>query len=390
MRLPNNALCRVFALGLTASLAGCGMLGGGKDRPVAASSEAKTNFAQVANGPAADYPMVLGDPYTVDGELYTPSDTMSYDAVGYATLDTEGGSGISGAHKTLPLPSYVEVTSLDTGRTILVRIERRGPMTGSREIALSSAAQAQLGSAEGTPVRVRRVNPVEAERAELRAGKAAPLRMDTPKTLVTVLRRKLPENRSASLRSPVAEQARAEGFPASDGAGKKPDVAGPAKVAAASATASKPDSAPIAREFDKAFGTTPAVAVTTQSSVAKAPTRQAAPATVTSYPLTPIDGAPSASRTRTNMPVAKAPKEVAHAPGPKAAISDDGFVVQAAAFSSKANADRAAGKLDGFVMKSGKYYRVRTGPYTTRGQAEAALAKVRAAGYSDARVYTSG
>jgi rare lipoprotein A len=371
MRLPNNAFCRVLALGLTASLAGCGMLGGGNDRPVAASSEATTKFAQVANGPAADYPMVLGEPFTVDGELYTPSDTMSYDAVGYATLDAEGANGITGAHKTLPLPSYVEVTSLDTGRTILVRIERRGPMTGSREIALSAAAQAQLGSTDGTPVRVRRVNPVEAERAELRAGNAAPLRMDTPMTLVTVLRRKLPADGSASLRSAAAEQARVESLAASSGASLASVSAGPAKVAIASEPGTEQGPASIAKAFDKAFGNMP------NSSSAK----PAEPVTVRSYPLPPIDGTPPSIDNRTSAQSAKALA---------ASTSGDGFVVQAAAFSSKANANRAAGKLDGFVMKSGKYYRVRTGPYTTRGQAEAALAKVRAAGYSDARVYTSG
>ena len=42
------------------------------------------------------------------------------------------------------------------------------------------------------------------------------------------------------------------------------------------------------------------------------------------------------------------------------------------------------------MRKTGRFYRVRTGPYATRGQAEAALAKVRAAGYSDARVFTAG
>jgi rare lipoprotein A len=69
---------------------------------------------------------------------------------------------------------------------------------------------------------------------------------------------------------------------------------------------------------------------------------------------------------------------------------DGAFVVQAAAFSNEANAKRAANSLDGFVQKSGRFFRVRTGPFTNRGQAEAALAKVRAAGYSDARVFTSG
>ena len=66
------------------------------------------------------------------------------------------------------------------------------------------------------------------------------------------------------------------------------------------------------------------------------------------------------------------------------------LIVQAATFSVEANAKRAANALDGFVVPSGKFYRVRTGPYSTRGQADAALAKVKAAGYSDARVIDAG
>jgi rare lipoprotein A len=66
------------------------------------------------------------------------------------------------------------------------------------------------------------------------------------------------------------------------------------------------------------------------------------------------------------------------------------FVVQAAAFSTAENASRAAIALGGEVSRSGQYYRVHTGPFTTRGEAEASLAKVRAAGYRDARISTSG
>ena len=65
-------------------------------------------------------------------------------------------------------------------------------------------------------------------------------------------------------------------------------------------------------------------------------------------------------------------------------------MVQAGAFSSRASAQRVAEALDGYVSPSGRLFRVRTGPFASRGQAEAALAKVRAAGYSDARVYTAG
>jgi rare lipoprotein A len=322
MRLPNNAPGRAFVLlGLTATLGACALIPGGGGR---VASIDRTPAA-APFGPQADYPMVLGDAFTVDGQEYVPADTASYDAVGYAALDADGGQGISVAHKTLPLPSYVEITSLETGRTILARVERRGPMTGSRLVALSRAAQAQLGSGDGTPVRVRRVNPMEAERAELRAGRAVAERMETPKSLLAVLARKLPDSTAA-----------------------------PVQVAAASVT-EPARIEPV--NFDRAF---------TERREASA-----------AYPL---ESSTVAASTPALPPVA--------APVAVAAAGD--FVIQAAAFSSEANAARAADAIGGFVTHSGKYYRVRTGPYATRGQAEAALAKVRAAGYSDARVFTAG
>jgi len=127
------------------------------------------------NGPAADYPVVVGAPYQAGGATFTPADTMNYDIVGYASASAgdSAGEGVSAAHHTLPVPSYVEVTDLASGRTILVRITSRGPMDGANAIALSPAAMAQLGLVAGGPqvaVRVRRVNPPEAERALLRAG----------------------------------------------------------------------------------------------------------------------------------------------------------------------------------------------------------------------------
>ena len=146
-------------------------------------------------GPGGDYPVLIGDPFVVDGKTYTPADTMNYDAVGYAAPSEMDDTltGVSGAHRTLPVPSYVEVTSLDTGRTALVRLERRGPMTGDGLVALSDMARSLIGIAPGASVavRVRRVNPPEQERAQLRMGQPAPLRMDTPPGLLTALRRKL-------------------------------------------------------------------------------------------------------------------------------------------------------------------------------------------------------
>lgn len=305
-----------------------------------------------ATGPQADYPMVLGDPFTIDGQEFVPVDTASYDAVGFAGADSDGGQAITVAHKTLPMPSYVELTELETGRTILARVERRGPMTTSRLVALSPGAMQALGVAEGAPVRVRRVNPPEADRAELRAGRKASDRMDTPKSLLGVLKRKLPTGLAIST-PPVT----------------------PAQVAEATVPAAKaPASAAPA----------PAPAPARGEGLFIEERR-----TNTAYPL----GARPVSKPATAPVVA-----AASAPNPPAAVSAEAasapssgeYVIQAATFASKANADRAASKIGGFVTQAGSLYRVRIGPYTSRGQADAALAKVRAAGYSDARVFTAG
>ena len=303
MRLPADGRPgRTFAaLTLAVALGACG----GAGTPGSLAS------APPVNGPQADYPVTLGESYSVAGVAYTPEDVLNYDQVGTLALDAAGGSSVSGAHHTLPLPSYVEVTSLDSGRTILVRIERRGPMAGNELLALSGAALDQLGVAVGAPVRVRRVNPPEEHRALLRAGQPAPLRMDTPMPLVEVLRRKLPAQ-----------------------------AAGPVPAATpAPASAAPPPLPPLA--------------------VADAPAPKTAPKT--------------------------APK-----PASRPVVAASGFVVQAAAFSTADRADKAAHALGGEVSRAGPYFRVRTGPFATRSEAEASLAKVRAAGYSDARILTSG
>lgn len=183
MRLPVNQILPLAAFAL---LAGCSGGGGGD----------KANSGPLppaGNGPASDYPVKVGDPFTIDGTTYTPIDKLNFDTVGYAAVGSEGGDGVTIAHKTLPLPSYAEVTSLDSGKTILVRVERRGPMTNDRMVELSPGAAAQLGITDQAraPIRIRRVNPPEVERAMLRGGGRAPARMDTPPSLLTVLKRKL-------------------------------------------------------------------------------------------------------------------------------------------------------------------------------------------------------
>ncbi|MDO7833581.1 septal ring lytic transglycosylase RlpA family protein [Sphingobium sp. HBC34] len=162
------AWCGIMAGAL--ALSGCG---GGAYRPV------------------RDTPVRIGPPYIVRGVTYVPAADPGYDMLGYASwYGSESGNRtangerfrarwITAAHTSLPLPSYVEVTALDTGRTILVRVNDRGPFSGrGRVIDLSRGAAEELGvRAQGhAAVRVRVVDPPEKDRARLRKGRPASAR----------------------------------------------------------------------------------------------------------------------------------------------------------------------------------------------------------------------
>jgi rare lipoprotein A len=129
----------------------------------------------------------IGAPYQVDGKWYAPKVDRDYDETGIASWYGDGFDGrltangelfdrrrLSAAHKTLPLPTLVEVENLENGRRVLVRVNDRGPFVGDRLIDLSHAAADELGfSAKGLArVRVRYVG--EAEVAALAALPGAP------------------------------------------------------------------------------------------------------------------------------------------------------------------------------------------------------------------------
>ena len=96
---------------------------------------------------------------------------------GYATSNGEiyDMYKMSAAHRSLPLPTFARVTSLDNGRSVIVRVNDRGPFHSDREIDLSYAAAARLGFLDnGTgSVKVEAINP-EQWLAERGRGGSAP------------------------------------------------------------------------------------------------------------------------------------------------------------------------------------------------------------------------
>jgi rare lipoprotein A len=110
----------------------------------------------------------LGSPYKVAGRWYVPRENPNYDEYGIASwygADFHGrrtangevfdANAMTAAHPTLPLPCYAYVTNVDNGKTVLVRVNDRGPYVNDRLIDMSYAAAKQLGYVGRGRARVR-------------------------------------------------------------------------------------------------------------------------------------------------------------------------------------------------------------------------------------------
>jgi peptidoglycan lytic transglycosylase len=143
---------------------GCALVGAALSLAACASAR----LSPSASGPGRGAIPATMRPYEVDGHWYRPAEQPHYRAVGYASWYGEGYGcevtadgeamdprAITGAHRTLPLPSVVEVTNLDNGRRLRVRINDRGPFVGDRLVDLSPAAAKALGFYREGVARVR-------------------------------------------------------------------------------------------------------------------------------------------------------------------------------------------------------------------------------------------
>jgi rare lipoprotein A len=99
----------------------------------------------------------VGNPYRLNGQTYYPEHNPSYRSEGIASwygrdfhgrLTANGEvydmNALSAAHPTMPLPSYARVTNLENGRSIVVRVNDRGPYTRNRVVDLSIGAAKAL------------------------------------------------------------------------------------------------------------------------------------------------------------------------------------------------------------------------------------------------------
>src|ERR1700712_2393246 len=138
----------------------------------------------------------VGKPYSVAGRMYVPEENRGYREEGLASwygddfhgrLTANGEvfdmASLTAAHPTLPIPSYARVTNLGNGKSLIVRVNDRGPYHGNRLIDVSNRA-AELLEFKGNGIARVRVEyvaraPLEGSDdrqliATLRTGQPAP------------------------------------------------------------------------------------------------------------------------------------------------------------------------------------------------------------------------
>ncbi len=314
-------------------------------------------------------PIYRVEPYQVKGVWYTPRADYSYDETGTAswygpgfdqqlTADNEiyDMNQLSAAHKTLPLPSVVQVTNLQNGRSLRLRVNDRGPFVDGRIIDLSRRA-AQLMGFESTgtaPVRVRILKDESIQVAE------AALRGGTGHVLLAQVAQTAPGDPAPAPRiesRPVMQVAAA--VPPSLRAAEI--IGAPPPAAAPYAAAPQPEPAPASRP---AIGAAP---------------QRYWPSLIA-----------SAHAETVHLPMAPPPQK----PAPAPARSSGRIFVQAGTFAVPANAQRVRARIAALgnveivpaAAHGAGLYRVRLGPVASEAAAARLLSKVVDSGYPGARV----
>jgi rare lipoprotein A len=313
---------------------------------------------------ARGQPIYRVEPYEVKGVRYTPRADYSYDETGTAswygpgfdqqlTADNEiyDMNGLSAAHKTLPLPSVVQVTNLQNGRSLRLRVNDRGPFVDGRIIDLSRRAAQLLGFET----------------------------IGTASVRVRILREESIQVAEAAMRGESGQVMLAEAAPA---------------AAVAAAQAPRIEVRPLAPVADAGPPSLRAAEVIGAPPAAPQPPPLALPA-----PEPPARPALAASHDYWPSLIQEAHAEPLHmalAPPPKpmlAATSSGRIFVQAGAFAVPENAQRVRARIAALgsveIVPAGRgsgLYRVRLGPVASEAAAARLLSKVVDSGYPGARV----
>ena len=368
-------LVLLFAIALV--LAACGKMG---MRSGTNLSKRVVPFGQVVPKGGGRYK--VGDPYKINGRWYQPREDRTYDRVGTASWYGEMFHGrytangeiydmdaLSAAHPTLPMPVYARVTNLRNRRSIVVRVNDRGPYAHDRVIDLSRRSAHLLGFRQnGTAqVRVQYLGP-----APLSGDDSYERRVLAQQNWGRMADATAPRNISPTARPAIAGTT-AERRPPFTTAQRRPRT-----VAAA---ARRPRAITGVQRQPVAVGTAPRKSPAVgafRKTVARPPTPPPAPAA----PIVTASIAQHAPEAGLSQVPVKASSSI---------------FIQTGAFRVKANAERMRDKLAAIgtthispaTVKGGVLYRVRMGPFPERKLADHTLRRAAEAGVTGARIVSN-
>lgn len=385
-----------------------------------AETKLVANTAKMATQPDAPttQPYKIGKPYQVDGAWYYPKADYDYDETGIASWYGPGFHGgntangevydqnaLTAAHKTLPMPSLVRVTNLENGRSIVVRINDRGPFVNNRIIDMTQRGAQLLGFDMNGTAKVRvqvlkEESMILAAQASQQGGDNVP---PPPKASPagTVAATALPPTGQATA-SAAAPSPATSSQPVPSAIQSKAGPGTPAATAGQTSTNQTPATAPSPVVSGTALpkpqnppaaapATTPAVTQTAALPPAK-PTA-AVPTTTVKPAATATAPAPKPAKTTAMGPVADLPT-----PDGKVTVQpvkgNSSIYIQAGAFLRQNNAQQLSTKLATLgtskvtQVKLGQqtFYRVRLGPIASVEKADELLQQVIDDGNPEARI----
>ncbi|KGQ17975.1 Rare lipoprotein A [Lysobacter dokdonensis DS-58] len=296
---------------------------------------------------------VLGKQYHVldDPSGYVESGTASFYGQKFhgrrtSSLEVYDMYAFSAAHKTLPLPSFARVTNLANGKSVIVRVNDRGPFHDGRVIDLSYAAAVKLG-----------VYPAGTARVEVRAltvdDRGPDMRVAAPDPAPPPVAPSAMDRMVAAL--PIAGAEAGERKPAAASNEPEPTPPGPWRF-----DMRQDGKAMTADEFDKWMKERQVRVATGKSGT---PDKRQA-----DTPVAPVKPPPRVDTAASN--------ETRPAP----AVKGDDVVLQVASFAARANAERALAMLEGAGIRDArlldanasgqKVWRLRVGPVASERVAE--------------------
>jgi rare lipoprotein A len=334
----------------------------------------------------------VGAPYRLNGVVYRPREVDRFDEDGIASWYGEMFHGrrtangeiydmeaLTAAHPTLPLPSYARVTNLRNGRSLVVRVNDRGPYARGRIIDLSWAVASllQIHVAGTAPVRVQYLGP-------------APLDGNDGYERRVLARQPWAGPRVAYARSPA--KAMRYGQAEAELSQADPEPEARLRFAAATQAPAIPERN-AAREAPATLP--PAPRLRPSALAAKLATRTETRSAPKPPPKLLANAAPAVPVKVKAKPQPKAqPKAAAAATPTQTANIAAAYYVEAGLFNQKAKADELAAILaeiapayvEPVTIGDRAVHRIRLGPFARNDAANAAVERIRAAGLTGAHV----